>query len=1130
MTPQTPAEGPAPSDLPEASIETYDPRRTGRLFGTAETVRASDTGVPAMPETQQGTRPLTPVPQLASGYRFLRVIGRGGFGEVWEAEQRCLDRIVAVKRLHAPRQATPGSTADDHESGRMFRQEALITAFLEHPTIVPVHELSTDEDGRDALTMKRIQGRGWGELISEEFHRLSVQEFLDRHLPILESVCQAVAFAHARGIMHRDLKPSQVLVGEFGEVYLTDWGLSLSFDPKLGGIADRPGLRELAPTRENASSPSGTPAYMAPEQTHPTARHVGPWTDVYLLGGILFHLLTGSHPHPADRPQEAFLQARMGFIPDPRRIAAGREIPEPLLNLAMRSLSTGQDERPADAAVFLKLLRDVRSGAWKRAESDRLVEDVRKRLSGEESYEGFAESLRLLGQAAELWPESSVIGPMRETVRTRYARLAVKEGDLRLARLQALAMPEGAPRAEVMEEIDRRRAEIDKRERARRRSQLVIGGLAIAFVVTVVAMNSSLSSALQDARAQRLIADEARRRSDADAGRALTALESSDKLVRFVMQDLSDRLGELDRIDLLDTTADQTHEHYAALASRAATPEEEAKALSGLRQVRALHEGLGNLPKALEATEQSIALATRRAEAHPGRGELQCDLASALHERAMVELEMGKFESAIASTAEALRILGPSAREGLKAPGTLEVRAHATVTRARSLVRLGRGAEAADSLRTCLQDTEENMTPGGDGKLLSAQAELANALGDIELGQGRLREARDLFSRAVGARRAIMQAHPTDDTAGRNLGVAESKVGDVMLRLGDARGALEQFGKARDIHAAMVAARPQDTLALRYLGVSLSRYGQALNAFPERIQESLDNCREWLAITERLTARDPTNATWRRDNAVALHNLARLQRLSGDLEGALASENKSLAVRRGIVEERPSVESRWEVSTSLSELCTILRESGSLRESRDYGIQALELVRQVAAENPDDLRLRTAIAYRAEGLAQVESLLGNHAEALALLEEGYGILSEVSRQHPEQPAYFDDVQRNRRRAADAQNAAGNHEAALAVATEVLDRLAPLASADHAVFSRNLRNLSALQAAAAWALTALNRADEAFPHLEKAAGLGEELPASPPEASLPGRLRAADPERYDRIVREAMKPDEGTSDR
>ncbi len=1115
----------APRDLPSAPAETYDPRRTGRFIGTADTVRAGETARdPREPVTEASLSACTPVPPISPGYRYVRVIGRGGFGEVWEAEQRCLDRVVAVKRLHAPQASSPGSTTGDMDSARMFRQEALITAFLEHPTIVPVHELALDGEGRAALAMKRIQGRGWGELISEEFRRLPVQEFLERHLPILEAITQAVAFAHSRGIMHRDLKPSQVLVGEFGEVYLTDWGLSLSFDPALGGLDSREGLRSLAPTRANASSPSGTPAYMAPEQTLHSAEQVGPWTDVYLLGGILYLLLTGSHPHPADRPQEAFMQARMGFVPEARRAAGGREVPEPLLALAMQALSPEPDRRPRDAGEFLRLLREVRSGAWKRAESDRLVEGVRTRLTGEESYEGFAEMLRMLGQAAELWPESPLVGPLREAVRTRYARLAIREGDLRLARLQALAMPEGEARTEATREIDRRQAELERRERARRRSRIVIGGLAVTFVVTVVAMNSSLSSALQDAQAQRLIADDARRRSDSSAERALVALESSDKLVQFVMGDLSTRLEELDRVDLLDTTADQALGHYAALADRASTPEEEAKALRGLQQVRAIYEALGNLPKALEATGHSVSLAGRRAEREPGREDVLTDLGSAFHERAMVELELGRFESAIGSTGEALRIVGTSVQGGLQGRGAQEVRAHATVTRARSLMRVGRSEEAAQALAACLAETEEALARDGGDRLESAQAELANSLGDIEFSRGRLREARDLFTRAVQARRAIMQRKPSDDTAGRNLGVAESKVGDVLLRLGDARGALEQFGKARDIHAAMVAARPQDTRALRYLGVSLSRYGQALNAFPERIQEAIAVCGEWKAIADKLTARDPTNATWKRDRAVVLHNLARLLRQTGDYDAAFASELESLEVRRSIVEERPSLESRWEVSTSLSEICTILRELGSVEDSRQYGIDALALAREVLTEDPKDLRLITAVAYRAEGLAQTESMLGHHAEALALLEEGHEILSGVSRDHPELPAYFDDVQRNRRRAADALNAAGDHEAALAIATTVLDGLSPLAAADRAIFSRNMRNLSGLHAAAAWALAALGRTDEAFAHLEKAASFGEVLPPAPADSSLPGRLRASDPGRYDAILTGAWKPD------
>src|SRR5690606_34281763 len=134
-----------------------------------------------------------------------------------------LGRRVAVKRLKR-------SLFDDHKFHPMriealrhaFRQEGLTTANLDHPNIVPIHNLGTDVEGRPVLTMKFVRGTPWDQIIAEDFGEMPVSDFLAKHIPILVSMANAVAFAHSRGFVHRDLKPSQVMVGEFGEVYLMD--------------------------------------------------------------------------------------------------------------------------------------------------------------------------------------------------------------------------------------------------------------------------------------------------------------------------------------------------------------------------------------------------------------------------------------------------------------------------------------------------------------------------------------------------------------------------------------------------------------------------------------------------------------------------------------------------------------------------------------------------------------------------------------------------------------------------------------------------------------------------------------------------------------------------------------------
>ena len=238
-----------------------------------------------MPDTQP------PATMERPAYQLGRIVGAGGFGEVWQAVQVSLDRVVALKRPRRSSTLPDRVTAATARLGaHLFRQEALVTAQLDHPSIVPVHDLGVDGEGEPVLAMKFVEGRLWTDVIEEQLQTLPVPEFLARNLPILVSVAQAVAYAHARDIVHRDIKPANVMVGEFGEVFLTDWGLAVRLAPASAGPEGE------APVP--VACPAGTAAYMAPEQTEPTADRIGPWTDLYLLGGTLYTLLTGKTPHP----------------------------------------------------------------------------------------------------------------------------------------------------------------------------------------------------------------------------------------------------------------------------------------------------------------------------------------------------------------------------------------------------------------------------------------------------------------------------------------------------------------------------------------------------------------------------------------------------------------------------------------------------------------------------------------------------------------------------------------------------------------------------------------------------------------------------------------------------------------
>jgi tetratricopeptide (TPR) repeat protein len=281
------------------------------------------------------------------GHALFERIGVGGMGEVYRCGDDALGRDLAIKILKAELHGN----ADAQER---FLREARLTGSLQHPGIVPVHQLGRLADGRPYYTMKLVRGRTLAEMLRDE---PAGPERLPRLLAVLEKVCQAVAYAHSKGVIHRDLKPSNVMVGEFGEVQVMDWGLAkelsrvepaVTLDEATVNVETVARMEEAAGL-SRAGAALGTPAYMPPEQAAGDWDIVDERADVFALGAILCQVLTGRPPYHGANRDDLLRQARRGDVAE----ALGRlekcGADETLIVLCRDCVAPERTDRPRNA-------------------------------------------------------------------------------------------------------------------------------------------------------------------------------------------------------------------------------------------------------------------------------------------------------------------------------------------------------------------------------------------------------------------------------------------------------------------------------------------------------------------------------------------------------------------------------------------------------------------------------------------------------------------------------------------------------------------------------------------------------------------------------------------------------------
>jgi eukaryotic-like serine/threonine-protein kinase len=867
-------------------------------------------------------------------FRVVRRHASGGLGVVSVAIDDELDREVAFKEIK-------DKFADDDGMRARFVLEAEITGKLEHPGIIPVHGLGHDPTGRPFYAMRFIRGDSLAHAINR-FHdpdgpfvdptkrTLQLRELLGRFL----DVCNALAYAHSRGVLHRDLKPGNVMLGPFGETLVVDWGLALPLERVPEGHESPQGAVKSTKA-DSAALPReqgaiiGTPAYMPPEQAEGANDRLGPRSDVYGLGAILYDLLTGKRPVEGTSLEQILHRVGHGEIKPPRQVRP--EIPAALEAVCLKALALKPEDRyPTTRA----LAADVK--AWLADEPVSARRDP------------FAERARR-------WAK-------RNRIAVTAAAVALLVGLVGLGAVAAVQTKARNDLAIKNNELDRKNNELDhknlelsvankakdeQRQRAEDREAQAIA--AVKKFGDVIANEPELKKtpALEELR-KRLLKEplaffrELHDRLQVDRD---TRPESLERLAQasFDLGELTNEIGDKQdaliahreglaiRQKLADAKPAFTkfqsdlaasHHYIGNLLSNTGKP---AEALTAYDSALAIHQKLadanpsitmfqsnlaashnnvglllratGKPAEALKAYGSSLAIRQKLADANPTAAAFQSDLA-------MSHLNIGTLLSETGRTAESLK-----AHESVLAIWQKLADANPTVTQfqrdlamsqyntALLLRATGKPAEGLKILESALATWRK--LADANPTVTQFQSDLARcqlAIASLLRVNGKPAEALKAYDPAIVTWRKLVDANPTVTEFQIGLSDSYNNLGILLGNTGKPAEALEAYESALVIKQKLAREHPESPEYASDLGATLNNIA-VIDLDLKRFEEARVRLREAVEWQRKALAFNPANPTYRRFLFNHFNNLIKAARGLGDSEGVAKAERELAETR-----------------------------------------------------------------------------------------------------------------------------------------------------------------------------------------------------------------------------------------
>ncbi len=993
----------------------------------------------------------TTPPQAPAGTQAFDLkdeVGRGGMGVVYRGRQRSLARDVAIKVI-LPEQRSPQAEA-------RFLAEAMVNAALDHPNIVPVHELARDQDGAVFLAMKLVGGYSWRRLLHprDDAERAAAAVYdLEGHLGILQSVANAVAFAHSKGIVHRDLKPENVMVGGFGEVLVMDWGIAVD-------IRERADVDLRAQHKSTVTSPSGSPSYMPPELAHGRGQEIGPWTDTYLLGAILHEILTGRPPHRGGNLTEVILAASRSAPPE---FAA--DISTGLAQICRRALARLPADRYQSVADLQEALRthlkhraSERIGAsaaavLARATADAGGDAATRRLR----YGDYADAVAGFRQALVLWPDNATAAAGERQARLAYAGAALAGEDLGLAetQLQALSGDDDAGSRALRATVATARSTAGQAARQARLNRRALAGAVIAIVAGLAVGVALL------AHAKRLQQDEVAQTAR-ERDLALSERRHAEQLTSFMLHDLSGKLQAIGRVAVLGDVVRQARDYYRsrqASAGEAGDTAVQANLAIALENLAQVLRAQGDLGGALAVARDCLALRKGLADAQPGDAQPAIDEARLLGLVGETQRDLGALTSADAAYQEALtllraRIVGHQDQADWQAQLADALDGDAAIQQAR-----GDLTAAGTAYRDALAIRERFLAGAGKGEA-RWQAGVATShelLAEIERRMGRVGEASTRLERALALRLGLAQRDATDLGAQAALARCHERIANALRLKGQTEAALAAADSALALRLQLVARDPDnaqwqsDLAELRgHLAELHDDHGDA-----EATAADLVACQ---AIRSRLARQDPNNLAWQHALIEADDHLGDQRLLANDEAGALAIFLANLAARRGLCAKVPG-NATWEhdLIDTLDRVGDLRLHRHELGEAETVITECAALAERLAQRDPANEDWRRDRAIAATKVGDLRQAQGRMAEAAARFAEFIAIHEQLATSDPGNVIWLRELAISYDRSGQLHLARGEVDEARRDVTHEVELLGPVAEQhpDNATFQRDL---------------------------------------------------------------------------